>query len=45
MPEHVVRKISGHAPNSKEFFRYVKLAQSFLDDETDRIFDRLINEK
>lgn len=42
MPEHVVRKISGHAPNSKEFFRYVKLAQSFLDDETDRVFDKLL---
>ena len=40
MPEHLVRKISGHAPNSKEFFRYVELSQSFIDDETDKIFNR-----
>jgi integrase len=41
MPEHLVRKISGHAANSKEFFRYVKLSQSFIDDETDRFFDQI----
>ena len=43
MPEHLVRKISGHAANSKEFFRYVLLSQSFIDDETDRMFDKLAN--
>lgn len=43
MPEHLVRRISGHAPNSKEFFRYVKLSQSFMDEETDRIFDKLMS--
>lgn len=41
MPEHLVRKISGHAPNSREFFRYVKLSQSFIDNETDQIFDKI----
>jgi integrase len=41
MPEHMVRKISGHAANSKEFFRYVKLSQSFMDDETDKVFDQM----
>lgn len=41
MPEHMVRKISGHAPNSKEFFRYVELSQSILDQETDRVFTQL----
>lgn len=41
MPEHLVRKISGHAPNSKEFFRYVELTQSFIDDETDRVFSKI----
>ncbi len=41
MPEHLVRKISGHAANSKEFFRYVQLSQSYLDEETDKIFDQL----
>lgn len=40
MPEHLVRKISGHAANSKEFFRYVELSQSFIDQETDKIFNR-----
>ena len=41
VPEHLVRKISGHASNSHEFFRYVKHSQSFIDDETDSFFSRL----
>ncbi len=41
MPEHIVRKISGHSPMSKEFFRYVALAQSYQDKETEIIFDKL----
>ena len=41
MPEHLVRKISGHSANSKEFFRYVELAQSYIDLETDKVFERL----
>ena len=43
MPEHMVRKISGHAPNSREFFRYVQLSQDALDKETERIFESLKN--
>ena len=43
MPEHLVRKISGHAANSHEFFRYVQLSQSFIDDETDKVFEQLKN--
>lgn len=43
MPEHLVRKISGHSANSKEFFRYVELSQSFIDEETDRVFDKLMS--
>lgn len=43
MPEHVVRKISGHSANSKEFFRYVKFIQSHIDEETDKFFDKLIS--
>jgi site-specific recombinase XerD len=35
MPEHVVKKISGHSMNSKAFYRYVNLVQSYLDTETD----------
>lgn len=41
MPEHIVRKISGHSPMSKEFFRYVALAQSYQDKETAIVFDKL----
>lgn len=41
MPEHMVRKISGHSANSKEFFRYVKFVQSYIDEETDKFFEKL----
>jgi hypothetical protein len=41
MPEHLVRKISGHAPNSIEFHKYVLIAQDYLDTETDKVFARL----
>ncbi len=41
MPEHVVRKISGHAANSREFYRYVRLSQSLIDDETDKVFEKI----
>jgi intergrase/recombinase len=43
MPEHIVRKISGHAANSKEFFRYVKMAQNVIDKEADKVFDQIRN--
>jgi integrase len=43
MPEHVVRKISGHAANSREFFRYVKMAQNVIDKEADKVFDQIRN--
>ena len=41
MPEMAVRKISGHSPMSKEFFRYVSLAQTYLDNETLKMFEKL----
>lgn len=41
MPEPLVRKISGHAANSKEFYRYVKYSQSYLDEHTDAVFEKL----
>jgi integrase len=41
MPEQVVRKISGHAPGSKEFYRYVSWAQSYQDMETEKMFEQL----
>jgi len=41
VPEQIVRKISGHSPMSKEFFRYVSFAQTYQDQETTRMFERL----
>lgn len=41
MKEHVVKQISGHASDSKSFYRYVNLVQSYLDNETDALFDKL----
>jgi hypothetical protein len=41
MPEHLVRKISGHSANSKEFFRYVALSQLYVDAETEIMFEKL----
>jgi integrase len=41
MPENMVRKISGHAPGSKEFFRYVQLSQKYMDSETEKVFEQL----
>lgn len=41
MPEILVRTISGHTPASKEFFRYVLLAQSYQDRETSKMFEKL----
>ena len=41
MPDQVVRKISGHAANSKEFYRYVEFAQEYVDEHTDKMFEKL----
>ena len=43
MPEQVVRKISGHAANSKEFYRYVVFAQNYVDEHTDLVFEKISN--
>jgi len=42
MPEHLVRKISGHAAGSKEFYKYVHYSQSYIDVECDKAFAKLI---
>jgi integrase len=44
MPEQVVRKISGHAPGTKEFYRYVLWAQAYQDQESEKVF-QLLKEK
>jgi integrase len=41
MPEQVVRKISGHAAHSKEFFKYVAFSQTYQDQETEKVFEKL----
>jgi hypothetical protein len=41
MPETIVRKISGHAPHSKEFFRYLEISQRYLDTETEKMHSKL----
>lgn len=43
MPEHLVRQVSGHAPNSREFFRYVKIAQNWQDNETECVHKEILN--
>lgn len=45
MPEQIVRKISGHSPNSREFYRYVFWAQSVLDIQTEQMFEKLAERK
>ncbi|MDP2692924.1 MAG: tyrosine-type recombinase/integrase [bacterium] len=41
MPEHLVRKISGHSSNSNSFNRYVHYAQVYMDKEIDKIHMQL----
>ena len=44
MPELLVRKISGHSDNSRAFYRYVDLAQQFMDKEINKAYDKLFEE-
>lgn len=41
----VVRRVSGHALGSKEFYKYVAVAENFIQDKVKGLFDRLISEK
>jgi hypothetical protein len=41
MPEHIVRKISGHSLNGKAFYRYVNFVQSYMDHEIDKVHQKL----
>lgn len=43
MKEHIVKQISGHANDSKSFYRYVNFVQSYMDNEMDLVFDRLMD--
>jgi integrase len=41
MPEHLVRKISGHSHASSSFNRYVHYAQAYMDKEIDKVYSKL----
>lgn len=41
MPEHLVRKISGHSNNSNSFNRYVHYAQAYIDKEIQKVHEKL----
>lgn len=43
MSEQTVRQISGHSPNSKDFYRYVAFAQTYIDTEIDQMHQKLEN--
>jgi integrase len=43
MPEHLVRKVSGHSSSSQAFNRYVHYAQTYVDKEIDKIHHKLEN--
>lgn len=43
MPEHLVRKISGHSSGSVSFNRYVHYAQVYIDREIDKVHSKLEN--
>jgi integrase len=45
VPEPVVRKISGHAAGSKEFYKYVFVSQNYMQNETDKMFEVLKEKK
>jgi integrase len=41
MPEHLVRKISGHSHASSSFNRYVHYAQAYMDIEIGKVHSKL----
>ncbi|MAB49215.1 MAG: hypothetical protein CMC05_11355 [Flavobacteriaceae bacterium] len=43
MPEHLVRKISGHSQSSNSFARYIHYAQAYMDREIDKVHSKLEN--
>jgi len=45
VPEQLVRKISGHSTASKEFYRYVFWAQTYQDQEMEKMFAALGRKK
>lgn len=42
VPELLVRKISGHSPGSKEFYRYIGIAQDYMNQEVKMAYKKLL---
>jgi len=42
VPENIVKQISGHTNDSSSFYRYVNLAQSYIDTHLDIYFDKMM---
>jgi len=42
VPELIVRRISGHSANSKEFYRYVVIAQDYLNQHVLQAYEKLV---
>ena len=42
VPENLVRRVSGHAPGSKEFYKYVSIAQEYLNEEVKNAYKKLM---
>lgn len=42
VPEQVVRRLSGHAPGSKEFYRYIALAEDYMHNHVRNAYVQLM---
>ena len=40
-----VRRVSGHAPGSKEFYRYIALAEDFVQGHVRKAYEKLLEMK
>ena len=45
VPELVVRRLSGHAPGSKEFYRYISIANDYSNQKIKEAQNKLLNLK
>ena len=43
VPELVVRKLSGHAPGSKEFYRYIAIANEYSNQQIKQAQEKLVS--
>lgn len=45
VPEQAVRRISGHAPGSREFYRYIALAEDYVHSHVRKAYEKLVEIK